>query len=233
MSKRRIAVPALVALAAFAAPAAASAATLAPGKPCFGDGDPITLNGAGYTPNSSVGVSVDGRPFSGTLTTTTAGTFRLRFPLTAALDTKSRKNVFAAAETANPASLAQTTVRRVRLRVSVTPASAGPQSTRHIRAYGFTTGSTLYRHIVRGKAVSTRKAGKLKGSCKSLSTKQRLFRRRPTSGTYRIQFDTKRKYSPKTTQQFRIPIRVYRTVRRSSAASAGGPGDREVRTSLP
>ena len=56
--------------------------------------------------------------------------------------------------------------------------------------------------------------------CRSASVKKRLFRKSAKSGTYRVQFDTKRKYSSKTLQRVRFRVRVYRIVRRAGSASA-------------
>lgn len=232
MSKRRIAVPALVALAACAAPAAADAATLAPGKACFGDGDPIVLGGTGYTPGAPVTLAADGRPFTGTLTSSATGTVAGRLLPSTLVRGITQNSVFTATDTANPANLGQTTVVRSRLRVSVTPANASPRSNRRFRARGFTAGSTLYRHITRGKRVSNGRMGKLKGSCKTLSVKKRLFRKSAKSGTYRVQFDAKSKYSSKTLQRVRFRVRVFRTVRRASSASAAAATQGEVWTQI-
>ena len=149
MKMRRIAVPALLATAVCAVPASAGAATLAPGKPCFGDGDPITLGGTGFTPGAPVTVAADGRQFNGALTSTATGTIAGRLLPFSLVAGKTQNSVFTATDTANPANIGQTTVVRARLRVTVTPANASPRSTRRFRATGFTAGTTLYRHITR------------------------------------------------------------------------------------
>ena len=104
--------------------------------------------------------------------------------------------------------------------MTVTPANASPRSNRRFRAAGFTAGTTLYRHITRAGKVSNGKMKRLTGACRSTSVKKRLFRKSAKSGTYRVQFDTKRKYSSKTLQRVRFRVRVYRIVRRASSASA-------------
>ena len=233
MNKRRIAVPAVLALVACAAPASASAATLAPGKPCFGDGDPITLGGTGFTPGAPVTLAADGRQFSGNLTSSATGTVAGRLLPSTLVAGRTQNSVFTATDTANPANIGQTTVVRARLRVTVTPANASPRSNRRFRARGFTAGSTLYRHITRGRSVSNGRMAKLKGACRSASVKKRLFRRSAKSGTYRVQFDTKRKYSSKTLQRVRFRVRVYRIVRRANSASAATATQGEVWTQLP
>ncbi len=72
----------------------------------------------------------------------------------------------------------------------------------------------------------------LKGACRETSVRKRLFRRSAKSGTYRVQFDTKRRYSSRTVQRVRFRVRVFRTVRRSSSSSAAA-GTGEVWTQLP
>jgi len=230
MNTRRIAVPALLALAACALPASAQAATLAPGKPCFGDGDPITIGGTGYTPGAQVSVAADGRQFNGALTSSATGTIAGRLLPFAVASSRTQQSVFTATDTANPANVGQTTVTRAQLRVTVTPANASPRSRRRVRARGFTAGPTLYRHITRGRSVSNARVAKLKGACREASVRTRLFRRNARSGTYRVQFDTQRRYSSRTVQRVRFRVQVFRTVR-SSAASAATRG--EVWTQLP
>jgi hypothetical protein len=216
-----------------AAPASASAATLAPGQACFGDGDPITLGGTGFTPGAPVTVAADGRQFNGALTATATGTIAGRLVPFSLVAGKTQNSVFTATDTANPANVGQTTVTRARLRVTVSPANASPRSVRRFRATGFTAGSTLYRHIVRGRAVSNGKMAKLKGACRAASVRKRLFRKNAKSGTYRVQFDSKRSYSTKTVQRVRFRVRVYRIVRRANSASAASASTSEVWTQLP
>ena len=233
MNKRLLAVPALLALTVFTVPATAGAATLIPGKKCFGDGDPITLGGTGYTPGAPVTLAADGRPFTGNLTSSATGTIAGRLLPATLVRGTTRTSAFTATDTLNPANIGQTGVLRSRLRVSVKPANASPRSTRRFRARGFTAGSTLYRHITRAGSVSNGRMGKLKGSCRTLSVKKRLFRRNAPSGIYRVQFDAKRKYSSKTIQKVRFRVKVYRIRRASSAASAASAGTGEVWTQLP
>ena len=220
MNTRRIAVPALLAIAACAVPASANAATLAPGKPCFGDGDPITLGGTGYTPGRQVTVAADGRQFSGGLTATATGTIAGRLLPFAPVPGRTQRPVFTATDTANPANVAQTVITRARLRVTVSPANASPRRVRRFRARGFTSGTTLYRHITRGRKVSNGRMARLRGACAETSVRKRLFRKNAKSGTYRVQFDTRRRYSSSTVQRVRFRVRVFRTVRSAGAASA-------------
>jgi hypothetical protein len=221
MFERRIAVSALVACAAFGAPAAAGAATLNPTKQCVADGDSLELRGAGFTPNGVFQLQGNGQAFRPTdgrpLMAGPTGAFRVavKFPFEA----KGRRlDVFRAVDTANMTNVGSTTVRHVTPSVKVTPLDANASAVRRIRASGFTVGTTLYGHRVRGKRVVNYRVGKLTGLCKSLSLKRRLLPRGIRTGTYRLQFDTFRKYRASRTQRFRFRVKVVRTAVRKSAA---------------
>ncbi len=232
MTKRRIAVPALLAMAACAVPASANAAVLTTTKPCFGDGDPIGLRGTGFTPNSSAAIQNNAGLAAGTLRSLADGTVSGSLLPRTATPTRTQAVLFTGTDSANPANVGQVAVTRARLRVTVTPANASPRRVRRFRAFGFTSGNTLYRHILRGKRVSNGRMARLTGVCRQTSVRKRLFRRSAKSGTYRVQFDTKRGYSSRTVQRVRFRVRVFRTVRRSTSSSAAG-GTGEVWTQLP
>jgi hypothetical protein len=224
MSKRRIAVPIFLALAAFAAPASAGAATLAPNKACYGGGDAILLNGTGFTPGAQVTIAANGTPLSPPVASTAQGTILAGLVAPFLTSATERTDTFTATDGANPANVGTTGVHRSILRLAVSPANASPLRVRRFKARGFTTGKTLYRHTLRGKKVRNGRMGKLKGACRTLSVKKRLFRRSARTGTYHVQFDTFRHYSSKRTQRIRFRIRVYRVVKRASSAASGTTG---------
>lgn len=221
MCKRRIAVLALVACAAFGAPAAADAATLSPTKKCVADGDDLVLQGAGFTPNGAVQLEGNGqrfRPTSGRpLMADPMGAFgvSLRFPF----ETKARRvDAFRAVDTANPANIGSAVVKHVTPTVKVTPKNAKASAVRRIRASGFTAGTTLYGHRIRGKRIANYQVGKLTGQCRSLDLKRRLLPRGIKAGTYRLQFDIFRKYRASRVQRFRFRVKVVPAAVRKSAA---------------
>jgi hypothetical protein len=225
MMKRLIAVPLTLAAVAFVAPAAADAATLAPTKTCYGGGDKLILVGGGYTPGGQVTLSASGTALAppltaGALGTPQAGLIAGSVGVPFLTSATTRFDTFTATDATNPALTASTSVKRSIVRVIVKPANASPYKTRRFSARGFTAGTTLYRHTVRGKRVSTLRQGKLKTACKTLSFRKRLFRKTAKTGTYTVQFDTQRKYSSKTLQRVRFRVKVYRVVHKASAASA-------------
>ena len=230
MFQRRILVPALLGCAALGVPAAADAATLAPEKPCYGGGEPLFLGGQGYAPNSPYALAANGvplKPVGGPLITRADGSLNAVLPSVPFLTTATeRVDTFTAAD--NVGNVGTTGVRRSIVRVGIRPANASPFRTRRFSARGFTSGTTLYRHIVRGKRVSNSRQGRLKGPCHTLSYKRSLFRRGARLGFYRVQFDTSRRYSSKTPQRVRFRVRVFRIVRRASASTASAASAGQV-----
>ncbi len=225
MFQRRILVPALLACTALGVPAAADAATLAPEKPCYGGGDLIKFGGAGYAPKAPIAAALGGQALQGTVTTNASGIFAAKLAAPFLTTATERVETLTASDGVN---VGTTGVRRSLVRVAVRPANASPYRTRRFSARGFTSGTTLYRHIVRGKRVSNSRQGRLKGACHTLSYKRSLFRRGARLGFYRVQFDTSRRYSSKTPQQVGFRVRVFRIVRRASASTASAASAGQV-----
>ena len=61
-------------------------------------------------------------------------------------------------------------------------------------ARGFTTGPTLWAHVVRGNTRRNVKLGAVKGACGGLKARKRLLPRNAPVGVYTLQFDTFRRY---------------------------------------
>lgn len=221
-------VAAIACVGLLAAPAAADAAQVGvrPVKSCYRSGESLFFGGLGYTPNSGVNVTGDGSSL-GTLATAANGTFggTLRVGLANGEKIKS----YAATDQVNPAITAATGVRVSALDVGVKPKRGRPGRKVRIKARGFTSGTRLYAHIRRGRRYRRNlRIGRLKRACHKLSAKKRFFSRRTKSGVYTIQFDTKRRYSRKTSVRVRYSVTVFRTIR-SSATAASVPDERWVR----
>ena len=204
----RAAIAVVAAGAALAAPAAAQAATLtaSPLKPCYRAGETVGLTGSGYTPGGGVQINSDGRVVGNT-TADSAGNFggslRLGVP------SGERLKTYSAVDTSNTANQAAVRLRVSRLLVTVRPQRGAPGSLLRIGARGFTTGRTLYAHVVRGRYRRNVRIGRLRGACRRLSSRRRIFSRRTRPGTYVVQFDTRRTYSSATAVRYRFSVPIF------------------------
>ena len=216
----------LLAVAVLAVPAAAGAATLKlrPAQACYGTSDRVSLVGTGFTPSRSVNVLRAGRILNRRngkiepIATDAAGRFAVVAPvpdLTRAVQT----STYSAIDRADRATRASVGVKLSDLAVTIKPGDAAANRPRRIRARGFTVrGKTLFGHVVRKRTRRTFRVGRLEGACKTVSAKHRLFGRNATRGTYRVQFDTFRKYKPTRTQRIRFSV----TIRRATRSAAAG-----------
>jgi hypothetical protein len=227
MTNRRSTILCAVVAAALSSPAGAQAAALTADKPCYGGGDTLVLTGRGFTANgtAALGVNTSGfNRFLGDRRANAAGVLQYTSTVPFVTLTPRRTDTFTAVDRANPANRAQVPVMLSRIRVGIAPRSGRPGRRQRIRATGFTTGRRLYAHVRRGGRGRNIRVGRLRGACKSLNVRRRLFRRaRP--GTYRVQFDVARRYKRTRRQRMVFRVRVFRTFR-PAAARATTAGER-------
>jgi hypothetical protein len=210
--KLRVAALAVVATV-LAAPAAASAATLRldPAKPCFGTGDRLNFVGTGFTPGGIVDFTRDGDPIRADPPITADAAGAVDAGLTVLKRQGRKVRTYTATDRSDPAIRASTRVTVSEARVRVRPTTGRPSRVRRIAAVGFTTGRTLWAHIVRGKRVlRSFRIGRLRGACHELTTRRRLFPADPPTGQYLIQFDTERTYRRNVRQRDRYRFTVFR-----------------------
>ena len=82
---------------------------------------------------------------------------------------------YTATDSGNPGLSASVPVTVSAVDVGLTPGT-GPVSRRfRIRATGFTTGKTLWAHVVHKRSKRHLKIGRLRGACHDLSTRRRLL----------------------------------------------------------
>jgi hypothetical protein len=207
----------LVALA-LVAPATASAASLSVNKQCYGPGDEVAFSGVGFTPSGPVALSVGGQQL-GVGTVNPVGEFEVSL---AAPDIKGKRrtDTFTATDQTDLSVTANAPVRLTSLNVKVTPKNGNPAKAKRIVARGFTNGKVLWAHVRRGKAKRNVKVGKLKGACKTLDVRRKLFAADAKDGLYNVYFDTKRKYSSKTRPQVGFQVIVFHTFKPASVSSA-------------
>lgn len=216
--RARLTASATALVALLAAPAVANAATMAvsPLKTCYRAGETVGLGGASYTPNTTVQVNSDGRVV-GTVLSNAAGNFAGALQL--GVPSGERLKTYSAVDTANTANVASVQLRVSRLLVTVKPKNGRPGRTLRVKARGFTTGKTLYAHVVRGHKKRNLRIGKLKGACHTLSVRKRIFSKNTKTATYTVQFDSKRHYSKKTAVRYRFSVPVTAHFASASAAA--------------
>jgi hypothetical protein len=219
--KRRLLALPLTCCALLVLPAVAGAAAVGvlPAKSCYRSGESLLIGGTQYTPNASVRITSDGA-FIGSVTTDQNGAFQ--GTLRVGQRSGERSKTYTGTDLTNPANVASTTLRVTALDVTVRPRSGRPGRRVRVRARGFTTGTRLYAHIVRRGYRRNVRIGRLKGACRTLSARSRIFRRGTRPGRYTVQFDTRRRYSSRTAVRIRYSVVIFRRARASAAAAAGG-----------
>ncbi len=212
-----------IALLAVAAPAA-SAATMTPSpvKDCYRDQETVNLLGSGFTPNSVVSVARDSSPI-GTLTTDPTGVFNGSLQLAQGSGQQAR--TYVASDSANTTITASANLLVSALSVNVRPTNGRPGKLLRIGARGFTTGKTLYAHIRKGsRLIRNLRIGRLKGDCRKLSTRKRLFSSGTPIGSYSVRFDTNRRYKGSAKVKVDFTVNITRVVRPSSAGASAVAG---------
>jgi hypothetical protein len=198
-----------VAVAALAAPSAAHAASLAtkPAKPCYRSGETVSFMGSGFTPSSTANLTRDG-VFVSPIRTDGTGQFDASLRLQQ--DQGSQIRTYTATDANNTSLSASTPVTVSAVGVRLTPGNGRVSRRFRIRARGFTTGSTLWAHIIYGRSQRAVKIGSLNGACHVLRTRRRLLPRNARFGRHRIQFDTFRRYRRDRLVKAAYTIRVVR-----------------------
>jgi hypothetical protein len=207
----------------FGAPAGASAATIAPdpAKPCYREGETLFLNGTGYTPNTVVSFTRDGTPVPTTspVVSDASGNFSstLRLP---SLTSGQLRLTYVGTDTVNAANVAQVQLLVSAVDVTLSPEDGAPNRLLTLTGRGFTTGRTLWAHIKRkgGRKARTMRLGRLKGACRTIRVKRRLFPPSPAFGEYRVQFDTFRRYRPSRAVKAGYDVNIVRTQQPAVAA---------------
>ncbi len=180
-------------LVALAAPGSASAATLTvtPEKRCYSHGESVNLIGSGFTPGANASITRDGS-LLGSLPIDALGAFN--GVLTLAQPSGQQTKTYTAADGESSTLTASDQITVSAVRVGLRPSNGAPGRVMRINARGFTTGKTLWAHVVKGKRKRHIRLGRLKGACGRLVTRRRLLKRNAALGVHTIQFDTFRRY---------------------------------------
>lgn len=134
-----------------------------------------------------------------------------------------KRLTYVATDQANPALTAQVTLLVTATDVGLRPQGGAPNRLLRIKARGFFEGSTLYAHVVRagrrpGRARNVR-IGRVKGTCKQVEARKRLFAKGTDPGRYRVQFDTFRRYRQRRTIESEFVVTVFRTAGTARASA--------------
>jgi hypothetical protein len=194
---------------ALAAPSAASAASLSvsPQKACYSSGETVSLMGADFSPLARAKITSDGR-LLGRLRADANGAFN--GSLTVAQNRGKRAKTYTGIDGLDPTMTASTQITVSSVGVTLKPENGSPGRVMSVDAHGFTTGKTLWAHVIHRRSKRHVKLGELTGACGNLETRRRLLPRRAGVGIHTIQFDTFRRYRADRPVQDRYTIAVSR-----------------------
>jgi hypothetical protein len=216
-------------LIALLVPASAQAVvTMEPLKPCYVSAETaagpqtegIVIRATGFTPNSTVDLSLDGQPVQGGqgLQTDAAGTLNLPTPVPAPfVASGTREFPVTLTEVNNPANTVTATAMTTALGVSVKPRRARPSKVIRFKGSGFTAPKALYAHYVfKGKLRKTVRMARKTSRCGGWTAhKPQIPVKNPKPGLWTIQFDQSKRYRDATNPNsgfngvsFRIGISV-------------------------
>jgi hypothetical protein len=192
--------------------------------PCYREQSTVHLVGGGFTQNGQVVFTRDGTPIGNPIVASAAGEL---FPqlILPGLVSGQKRLTYVATDQANPTLSAQVSLLVTATDVGLRPEGGEPHRLLTINARGFFEGSTLYAHVVRtgrqpGRARNLR-IGRIRGSCKQVEARKRLFSRGTAPGKYRVQFDTFRRYKSKREIETEFVVTVFRTAGAARATSSG------------
>jgi hypothetical protein len=216
-------VAAAVTLAAPAAAAAQATLRITPAKPCFGTGDAINFRGTGFTPGGIVDFTRDGEMVDADPPITALSDGTVNAGLRVFNESGVQQRSYAATDRTNPALAAAAPVTVSELDVNMTPLDGAPSRPRRIAAVGFTGGRTLWAHIVFKGRVRNLRIGALRGDCRNLTTRKRLFGGDPPFGRHLIHFDTSRRFrrgDPEPDQRISFSFRIFSTSNAGAATAS-------------
>jgi hypothetical protein len=202
----------------------AQAAVLAadPDLRCYAEASSVLLPGEGFTPNAQVDFTRDGTPLVANPPIVADAAGQVSATLTLPSLLKGQKvREYVATDTANPANVASLSLLVTATDVALKPKRGKPERLLRIGARGFFGGGkTLWAHVVRGGRARNVKIGRIKGPCKKVRAKRRIFPAGVASGSYRVQFDAFKRYRKKREFKSTFNVTIFRTVRPAVASSA-------------
>jgi hypothetical protein len=200
--------------------AAQASLTVDPVQPCYREQSKVFLPGAGFTPNGNVVFTRAGTPIGDPIMATPSGQLEAQLTLPG-LRSGQHRLTYVATDSTNSALAATVSLLVTATDVAVLPEGGAPHRLLTIQARGFFRESpargpnTLYAHVIRKgrppRAARNLTIGRVKGRCKQVEARKRLFRPGAAPGRYRIQFDTFRRYRPNRTVETEYDVTVFRS----------------------
>jgi hypothetical protein len=183
----------------------------------------VHLIGGGFTPNGQVVFTRDGDPLGDPIVADAGGGVFPQLILPGFVSGQKRRT-YVATDSTNSTLTAQVSLLVTATDVTLRPEGGAPHRLLTVNARGFFGGRTLYAHVVRagrraGRARNLR-IGAVRGACKQVQARKRLFPRGAAPGKYRVQFDTFRRFKSKRTIETDFIITVYRTAGTARATAA-------------
>jgi len=200
--RRLLLVAAAASACAAASASGASAATLTTDFPCYFEQKTLTWTAADMAPNADYKLTLDGTEVGSGKTDANGGATGTLTTDKLPRATGEKRSVLGISEGTNTA---EAPFRISQFNADFAPSSGDPKTLLvRFSVFGFGARKTIFLHYLRPgvngqRAVArTARLGKVKGDCGKIKrTKQRhLFPFDATSGEWRLQFDTKRTYSP-------------------------------------
>jgi hypothetical protein len=225
----KLCVAAVAIAAGLAVAPAAHAATLVvdPARACYRERETVYLPGSGFTAGARVDFSRDEVPLpvEPPILADPAGNVSATLTLPELLSGQRRLS-YLATDSANPANTAGVSLLVTATDVTLRPQQGRPERLLTIHARGFFGGRRLYAHVVRtrsrgreGRARNLR-IGRVRGACKKVEARRRIFPAGAAPGEYRVQFDTFRRYKRSRAIKSTARVTIVRTRRPASAAAA-------------
>ena len=226
MLRKSTAIGLAVAAVSLGAPAGAAAqASLAVDEvgPCYREQSVVHLIGGGFTQGGNVlltrdGLAIGDRP----VPANAAGQWlpTLKLP---GLVAGQRRLTYVATDQSNPTLTAHVSLLVTATDVGLRPEGGPPHRLLTIKARGFFGGGTLYAHVVRlGRKpgrVRNMRIGAVRGPCRQVEARRRLFKRGTAPGKYRVQFDTFRRFKSRRVVETEFIVTVYRSAGTARASA--------------
>jgi hypothetical protein len=198
-------------LAVSAASAEAADLTLDPVAPCYLSGTSATISGTGFAAGAGITVTEDGKP-RGSTVADTSGAFAATWNFGGLKAAKS--HTITATDGTTTASL---TYMGTTHQVATKNKNGKPGKKVKLRGYGFLFGKKAFMHV-RGHGIKSDKfLARPKAPCGTFTVKKAFVPSNAPIGTYRVQFDAKKKFSKRTKPRLVSQLTVFRTFSSASA----------------